>query len=174
MFEKESLVGFFSSNVKVYASLAVLVLLSWMFAFKPTLSVQKDLKKVEREIVLAMQVEKDTRLYSESYPFVTSKDSLSHRDRNLLNLLNSLRSTFGYEIMSVQPYTFNAKSGVTSISTLITLKGNYFSFVRLVDRINQSPEMGKIISLKIYVHEDRITKGKTLYCDLILQIITEI
>ena len=121
-----------------------------------------------------MQVERDTRLYSENYPFVTSKDSLSHRDRNLLNLLNGMRNPFNYEIMHVQPYTYNSKSGVTSISTLITLKGDYFSFVRLANRINESPELGKIVSLKMYVHEDRVTKRKTLFCDLILQIITEL
>jgi hypothetical protein len=158
----------------VYGAIAVLTLLSWLLAFKPTVNAIAETKKVEVELAKLVGIENESRIYNDNFPFVLSKDTLSLRDEKLLQLLDKGQLTSGYEIVFVQPYAYSTRSGTTIITSNVSLKGTYFSFINAIGALQQFPNLGKISSVHVYLKEDRVTKRKWLLCDLTIQIITEL
>jgi hypothetical protein len=174
MFSKLSLSGFFSSDVSVFTTLIALFLLSWFSAFRPTLNLISEVKRQELAISQTLTISDDDKLLAGGMPFVLSIDSLSSRDDKLLTMFNKYKKEFGYEIARIEPHYFTTRSKATIFTTSITLEGDYKSFIKIVDRIVEMPELGKLASIKIYVKEERVTKKKTLLCDLSIQIISEL
>lgn len=173
MFSGSSNSSFFSSNVKVYASLLVIYLLSWLFSFKPAVSLVKEARTQENEIAKLMKLENESKQYAESYPFVSSKRTLSSRDEVLLRTLDEHRTEFDFRIVSIEPFTYSSRTGIMHITTRVTLEGTFASLVKIIDKTQANPEIGKVSSVKLFATVDRMTKRKTLFCTIIIQTMAE-